>query len=191
MNTIKQKTISELTIKNSKFITILYPINKKEEVGNLLLECQKNYPKATHYCYAYITTDHKKTCDDKEPTGTAGLPILNVLEKEQMQNVLAVVIRYFGGIKLGAGGLIRAYSKSIKQALMLATKIALIKAFKCELHLPYEQEKKYTPLLQTTEIITATYLEEIIYIILIPDQHPLLNMPNLKILESTYMKKTD
>lgn len=191
MNTIKQKTISELIIKNSKFITILYPIKEKEEVEILLQECKKDYPKATHYCYAYITLNHKKAWDDKEPTGTAGLPILNILEKEHMQNILAVVIRYFGGIKLGAGGLIRAYSKATKQTLVLATKIPLIKAFKCELQLPYEREKRLIPLLQTTEIITTTYLENITYILLVPEQHPLLKEPNIQILAPTYMKKTE
>lgn len=191
MNTIKQKTISELIVKNSKFITILYPINQKEEVETLLQECKELYPKATHFCYAYITTNHKKAWDDKEPTGTAGLPIINILEKEHMQNILAVVIRYFGGIKLGAGGLIRAYSKSVKQALKLTTKISLIKAFKCELQLPYEKEKRLIPLLQTAEIITTTYLENITYTLLVPEKHPLLNEPNIQILESTYMKKTE
>lgn len=191
MNSVKQKVISELIIKNSKFITIVYPIITKEEVEPLLLECKKDYPKATHYCYCYITTQYKKVSDDGEPSGTAGLPILNVLEKEHMQNILVVVIRYFGGIKLGAGGLIRAYSKATKQALKKAELLPMVKAIKCEITIPYEQVKNMNQLLQTVEIVSEVYLENITYTILVPENHPLIKQKNTKILETTYMKKPE
>ena len=124
MKTIKENTKNEIIIKNSRFITLLYKIRSKEEIEQYLQQVKKLYPKATHYCYAYkIGENIKKTSDDGEPGGTAGMPMLNVLDKEDITNILAITIRYFGGIKLGAGGLIRAYSKSVKEAL---NKVSLI-----------------------------------------------------------------
>ena len=118
MYTISHNIKKEFVIKNSRFITVLIKINDQEEIKKHLEHIKKEYPRATHYCYAYkLGNTIKKASDDKEPSGTAGIPMLNVLEKEDITNILAVTIRYFGGIKLGAGGLIRAYSKSVKETL--------------------------------------------------------------------------
>ena len=125
MKTISEKITNELIIKNSKFITIIYPITSIENIQGLIDETKLVYPKATHYCYAYIINDIKRSSDDKEPSGTAGTPMLNVLTKENYTNILVITVRYFGGIKLGAGGLVRAYSKSVKEALNIATTIDL------------------------------------------------------------------
>ncbi len=106
-----------LEIKKSKFIAFYYNINNKEEVIDILTNLKKEHKKAKHFPYAYrIGTEIKKS-DDKEPSGTAGLPILNILEKNNLNSVLIVIIRYFGGIKLGAGGLIRAYSTAAKEVI--------------------------------------------------------------------------
>ena len=116
MKTLKNNISNEIIIKNSKFICYLIKIDSSN-INSLLDEIKNIHPKATHYCYGYIYDEVKKSSDDGEPGGTAGLPILNVLEKENLNHVLAVVVRYFGGIKLGAGGLVRAYSKSVLEAI--------------------------------------------------------------------------
>ena len=117
MNYILEKTVNTLEIQRSEFITVLCPINTQDEAKNILDELRKSYPKATHYCYAYILESYMKFSDDGEPSGTAGKPMLGVLQSKNISNVLAVVIRYFGGIKLGAGGLLRAYVNSVSSAL--------------------------------------------------------------------------
>ncbi|MFA5407982.1 MAG: YigZ family protein, partial [Bacilli bacterium] len=108
MKTIKETFKNELTIKNSKFIAILFPLSNEDKIDEIINNLKSQYKNATHYCYAYIIDNIKHSNDDGEPSGTAGQPILNVLEGNDLNNVLCVVIRYFGGIKLGAGGLIRA-----------------------------------------------------------------------------------
>ena len=108
---------NEIIIKKSKFIAKLYNINNEDEVKNILDELKKEYKKATHICFAYSINGKEKAFDDGEPNHTAGLPILNVIHLKKMDNVLIVVIRYFGGIKLGAGPLTRAYSKSASEII--------------------------------------------------------------------------
>ena len=117
MKSIQTEITSEIIINKSRFITILTNINDIDKVKEKLEEIKKKYKDATHYCYAYIINNHEKCSDNGEPSGTAGMPILNVLKQNDLTNILCVVIRYFGGIKLGAGGLIRAYSTSASEAL--------------------------------------------------------------------------
>ncbi len=106
---------STLLIKKSRFIAIMYKINNLQEIDNILLNLKKEHKKSSHIPYAYKINNLIKKSDDKEPNGTAGLPIYNIIEKKKLNNVLIVVIRYFGGIKLGAGGLFRAYSKVVSE----------------------------------------------------------------------------
>ena len=104
-----------LEIKKSKFYGYLYDAKRVEEVAPILESLKKEHKKATHICYAYKITsgqEYVKFFDDGEPSGTAGKPIFNVIDKKKLNNVLIVVVRYFGGIKLGAGGLTRAYSNT-------------------------------------------------------------------------------
>ena len=109
--------INEIIINKSRFICLMYNVSNVSEVSSKLEAAKKKYESANHYCYAYIIAGVEKMSDDGEPSGTAGAPILNVLQKEGLQNVLCIVVRYFGGIKLGAGGLVRAYSKACKEGL--------------------------------------------------------------------------
>lgn len=112
--------MAELEIKKSKFIGCVYKVNSISDVTNIIESLKKEHKKATHICYAYKITDKEyaeKAFDDGEPSGTAGKPILNVVNKQNLSNILVVVIRYFGGIKLGASGLFRAYSKCASQVL--------------------------------------------------------------------------
>lgn len=110
MELLKEKFLIE---KKSKFLSYLYRAQTKEQVEEIIQKLGKEHKKATHICYAYRLKSPfaEKAVDDGEPSGTAGRPILMVLQRKDMYDYLAVVVRYFGGIKLGAGGLIRAYSK--------------------------------------------------------------------------------
>nr|WIF88677.1 YigZ family protein [Acholeplasma laidlawii] len=108
----------KIIIDKSDFIAILTPIDSILDMPEILKSIKKTYPKATHYCTAYVFENSQGSNDDGEPSGTAGVPMLEVLNKNNLHNCFAVVVRYFGGIKLGAGGLIRAYDKSISQALI-------------------------------------------------------------------------
>lgn len=117
---IINKTIeNEIIIKKSRFITKLYYVDDVNKANEILNDLKKEYKKATHICYGYIINGKERAVDDGEPSGTAGRPILNVLQKKNVTNILAVVIRYFGGVKLGSGGLSRAYTNSISEAFKL------------------------------------------------------------------------
>ncbi|MBR6072657.1 MAG: YigZ family protein [Acholeplasmatales bacterium] len=127
-----------IIINKSEFITHLYRVNTVDEVDNILSQVRKKYYDATHNCYAYIIGDNQdiqKASDDGEPQKTAGAPMLDVLKKKNMTNILAITTRYFGGILLGAGGLVRAYSESVAEALKLATiyDISYVNKFKITL----------------------------------------------------------
>ena len=114
---IENNVFNELQINKSKFLTYIYKIKDQDEFFYYLQELKKEYKDATHICYAYILDNTTKFFDDAEPSGTAGLPILDVLKKNNLNHVVCFVIRYFGGIKLGSGGLIRAYSNSTSLCL--------------------------------------------------------------------------
>ena len=130
--TIKNDQNSLVIIKKSKFYISINKVNTKKEVSMLLKKYQDEYSDATHICYAYIIgpqSNYMKAQDDGEPNGTAGLPILNMIKTKALTNVIIFVIRYFGGIKLGAGGLIRAYTQCSKEIIELCEIINLQKYF--------------------------------------------------------------
>ena len=190
MKTIKENISNELVIKNSKFITLLYKLNTNN-IDNIMSEVKELYPKATHYCYAYIYNNYKKSSDDGEPTGTAGAPIMNVLENEQLNHILVVVVRYFGGIKLGAGGLIRAYTKAVTEALKQALYQELISGYKVQIDFDYSQEKQLNYLLNDSIIIEKKYDEKITYLALIDKQAlDKLHGYDYQILEELYIEKS-
>ena len=117
MKTIKKPVQIEINIKKSQFICSLYPTKNKAESKEIIQELNQKYNDATHNCTAYIVGDGEGFDDDGEPGGTAGKPMINVLRKNELHNITAIVTRYFGGIKLGAGGLVSAYSKSVMEAV--------------------------------------------------------------------------
>ena len=109
---------AKITVKGSKFISHIFPVESKEQAEQVYASLQKKYYDATHNCFAYrIDENTFRYSDDGEPSGTAGRPILQVLDGAELFEVLCVVTRYFGGTKLGTGGLIRAYSDAAKEAL--------------------------------------------------------------------------
>lgn len=163
MYSIKNSIENKIEIKKSKFITNLFKVNNVTEVNSILETLNKQYKDATHICYAYVLENSEKCSDDGEPSGTAGIPILNILKKNELSNVLAVVIRYFGGIKLGAGGLVRAYSNCVTETLKLTTKVELVYGYLIEIEFNYDQTKIIDYILNDKNIIEKIYDNNIIY----------------------------
>ncbi len=163
MYSIKSNVENTEIIKKSKFITKLYRVSNIEEIKNIMDNLKDEYKDSTHICYAYIVNNIEKCFDDGEPNGTSGLPILNVLKKNNLSNILAVVIRYFGGIKLGASGLLRAYSSSISIALKLTDIIELKDGYLIELEFNYDNSKLVDYILSNKNIIGKKYENNIIY----------------------------
>ena len=120
MKTILENFFFQIEIEKSKFLGYAIAINNEEDAKNEINRIRKEHPKATHHCYAYVLKDKQKSNDDGEPAGTAGIPILEIIKQFDLENVLIVVVRYFGGIKLGAGGLVRAYARSAKEVLLVS-----------------------------------------------------------------------
>ncbi len=138
--TITKSAQKETDIKKSRFIARAYPVSSEEAVAEILADNRKEHYKATHVCHAYVlNTDpvRQKSNDDGEPSGTAGKPILDVIHNLQFTNVLVVVIRYFGGIKLGAGGLVRAYAGAANQVLAEALAVKMQVSVHVQVRLPY------------------------------------------------------
>lgn len=163
MKSIKKNITNEILINKSRFITKLIKINNENEVKDKLEYLKHEYKDATHYCYAYIIGNIKRFNDDGEPGGTAGMPILNVLENNNLTSILCVVIRYFGGIKLGAGGLVRAYTKSVVQALNNAEIVNLANGFNIKIEFSYEKIKIIDNILKDVKINYKEYDENIVY----------------------------
>ena len=123
MYRIKEDHEEQMEIKKSRFITYLHRTESEADAKAFLTAIRRLHPDATHHCYAFIIGEQneiKRSNDDGEPAGTAGVPMLDCLDRNHMQDIIAITVRYFGGIKLGAGGLIRAYSKSVSHALSTA-----------------------------------------------------------------------
>ena len=121
--TVKEPAEVELVINKSRFIGRCFPIESEQDALNLLGELRKRHWDASHNCFAYrvgVNADTARFSDDGEPGGTAGMPIMDVLSAKALTNVLCVVTRYFGGVLLGAGGLLRAYSKSATESVTQA-----------------------------------------------------------------------
>lgn len=172
VKTIRSQTEYEIVINKSRFIGILIPISDVEEVALYLEEAREMYPAATHYCYAYIIDAYKKASDDGEPSKTAGMPILNVLEKNELNHILAIVVRYFGGIKLGAGGLVRAYSQSVVEVLRYCDIVTKIKAPYYAITFDYHFIRQMDYFLKShqIEVLIKDYQEKIRYECFILDE---------------------
>ena len=138
--TIKTDFINEEEIKKSRFICHLKRISTEEEAREFISQIKKTHFKANHNCWAYSLGDRQeiqRSSDDGEPSGTAGFPMLEILKKKEIINVCAVVTRYFGGIKLGAGGLIRAYAGSVNHAIDLVGLVQFVNQRELILKLDY------------------------------------------------------
>ena len=171
MKTIAKSYQADLTIKKSQFICRIFNINKSIEAKKIIQDIKGKYHDASHNCSAYITIDGEGYDDDGEPSGTAGKPMLNVLKKNDLKNILAIVSRYFGGIKLGAGGLARAYSKSVLEVLAIA-EIVEMKPYKLyEIIFDYQYIKviDYEIRNDTIFILNKNFKEKVYYKIAIDE----------------------
>lgn len=163
MLSIKGNITSEYIINRSRFITKIIKINDILDIDEKIDQVKNEYADATHYCYAYIINNIKRFNDDGEPSGTAGIPILNVLENNNLNYVLCVVIRYFGGIKLGAGGLVRAYTKGVTNALENCEIIRLEEGLELDIYFNYDQTKDVDYFLKNTNITNKVFEGKIKY----------------------------
>jgi uncharacterized YigZ family protein len=130
----------ELVIKKSRFIACVQPMADRAGAQQVVAALRVLHPGANHVCWALLAGGHSAAVDDGEPSGTAGRPMLDVLRHQDLEGVLATVVRYFGGVKLGAGGLVRAYTDSVAQALLGAHKVAIVaqRSLRCSVPYPLE-----------------------------------------------------
>lgn len=167
--TIAGRAQDEFVERKSQFIGYVAPAETEEEALAFLEEIRTKHRDATHNCFAYILKNGVKRCsDDGEPQGTAGVPILDVLEREGLTDIIAVVTRYFGGIMLGAGGLVRAYAHGAKIGVDAATRKVMSPAILAQVTMDYNQYgkinnilSKYTVMVQDTQFmenVTMTLL---------------------------------
>lgn len=167
MNIISYNSKLEKEVKKSKFISFLYKVESIDEVNDYLNQLKKTYNDATHICYAYIINSNMKYDDDKEPSGTAGLPILNVLKKHDLNYVLAVVVRYFGGIKLGSSNLLRTYLNITNENIKQNNIRKYIEEEKLVISCPYDNLKLLNNLIKDYLIVSKNFDELVTYEIII------------------------
>lgn len=163
MYSIKNDVENITIIKKSKFITKLYYIDNVKKAKTILDKIKLDYSDSSHICYAYIINSTEKCSDNGEPSGTAGIPILNVLKKNMLTNVLAIVIRYFGGIKLGASGLTRAYSNCVIDTIKKANIIKIDYGFLIKIEFEFNKIKSINYLLKDKNVLNKVYGNTIIY----------------------------
>lgn len=163
--TIKENKTAEIIEKKSKFIANLFYVESIEQAENLIKEMKKKYHDARHNCIAYRIVENEniieKSSDDGEPSGTAGSPMLSILQKNNMSNILIVVTRYFGGILLGTGGLVRAYSDSLLKAIENSELILKCEGREANITLDYNSFEKFKYYCKNNQItITNTQYGE-------------------------------
>ena len=138
MKTIIEGKTAEVTEKKSRFIANIFHVENVTEADEKIKQINKKYYDAKHNCYAYIVDGIEKCSDDGEPSKTAGAPMLDVLKKNQFTNVLVIVTRYFGGILLGTGGLVRAYSEAKKRAIENSDVVEIVSGERYIIEVSYE-----------------------------------------------------
>ena len=204
--TILQSETSEIVEKKSKFIANLIHVESIEEAENKIKEIKKKYYDARHNCVAYRVSEGgqivEKSSDDGEPSGTAGGPMLNILQKNNLCNLVVIVTRYFGGILLGTGGLVRAYSDATLQVIEKATKIIKVQGVEIEVGLDYSNLEifKYYCKNNNINIKNIIYYENIVLkiemeknrknIFLKDIETKKLNVQYFQELEEKYINKT-
>ncbi|WP_455936705.1 YigZ family protein [Gemella morbillorum] len=173
--TIKENSYDEFVEKKSTFITHLVRVTSEEEAREFIQKMKKKHYDATHVCSCYIVGDNNEITranDDGEPSGTAGAPMLDVLVKNEIKNVCATVIRYFGGTKLGTGGLVRAYGGGVINALKNATLVERKDALEIRLELDYSLNGKIEYEIEKINFIVNNleYTDKIIYTIYVMEE---------------------
>lgn len=196
--TIKENVSAELVEKKSKFIANLFYIESREEAEDIIKMQKKKYYDARHNCYAFRVLGEdgiiEKSSDDGEPSGTAGAPMINILSKMEITNILVIVTRYFGGILLGTGGLVKAYSNSTKLALEKAEISMLEEGFVYKLELNYSDLENFKYFMKNNEIkiLKEEYFENVKLSIFVPkNKIDCLNSNNINEFNITNMKKEE
>lgn len=138
--TLAEPRHSELVIRKSRFLGCVEPVSGRDEALVRVAELRQQHPDARHVCWALMAGGHSAANDDGEPGGTAGRPMLDVLRHQELEGVLATVVRYFGGVKLGAGGLVRAYTDAVAQAISGAPRVPLVRTRSIRVTAPYALE---------------------------------------------------
>ena len=168
---IKNDNTEEIIEKKSKFIANLIYVESEEEAIEKIKEIKKKHFDARHNCYAYRILENnaiiQRSSDDGEPSGTAGAPMLNILEKNNIVNVLIVVTRYFGGILLGTGGLVKAYTEALQKAINNNELLYVELGYEVYIKYPYNESKKIEYFIKNNniKILKQNYMEEIEIII--------------------------
>ena len=160
--TIKENIQAEIVVKKSKFICNLIKIETQEEAEDIIKQIKKKYYDARHNCVAYrVIKDERiieRSSDDGEPSGTAGGPMLNILQKSDFCNVLVIVTRYFGGILLGTGGLVRAYSEATIDAINNAEKIEKCIGIEAEVEIEYNNLESFKHYCKINNIFVGNFI---------------------------------
>lgn len=192
MLSIKSNVVNEIIIKKSRFITFLFRVDNEADIKKYLDDLSNKYKDSTHICYAYILDNVKRFNDDGEPGGTAGMPILNVLENKDLNHILCCIVRYFGGIKLGANGLVRAYSNGCSDALDCSELVSLLPGKICSIKFKYDDTKIVDSILRDCFIIDKKYEDDVTYVFKIGTDSLssiISNSFDLKIIEDCYIEK--
>ncbi|MBC7601494.1 MAG: YigZ family protein [Ramlibacter sp.] len=138
--TLAHAVHSDFVIKKSRFVGAVQPVADRADALQVVTQLRAEHPAATHVCWALLAGGQSAANDDGEPGGTAGRPMLEVLRRQDLEGVLATVVRYYGGVKLGAGGLVRAYTDAVAQALLTADKVPVQKMIALACQVPYAME---------------------------------------------------
>jgi uncharacterized YigZ family protein len=138
--TLAHPVRSELVIRKSRFLGCVQPVADRAAAQAVVAGLRREHPGAAHVCWAFLAGGQSAANDDGEPGGTAGRPMLEVLRRQDLECVLATVVRYFGGVKLGAGGLVRAYTDAVAQSLLQAVKVPMRKLQTLRCAVPYAME---------------------------------------------------
>ncbi len=190
MLSISSNVFNETVINKSRFITFLFRVDSLDDIKKYVDDLILKYKDCTHICYAFILDNVKRFSDDGEPGGTAGMPILNVLENKDLNHVLCCVVRYFGGIKLGANGLVRAYSNSCSSVINKANIILLVPGKLCSINFKYDDTKAIDKLLSNCDIINKNYGDFVSYLFKADlDFIDKLSNYDFKIIEDCYIEK--
>lgn len=163
MFSIRNNDKFEMVIKNSKFISLIFRVYSKDDVNNILNSVKDEYQGATHYCYGYVIDSDIRANDDNEPSGTAGYPILNQITSNNLNYTLIVVVRYFGGIKLGAGPLTRTYAKVARNVINNNNIVMLEKGYDISINFNYNDIKDIDYILGNCKIINKSFDNDITY----------------------------
>ncbi|MBQ8292604.1 MAG: YigZ family protein [Bacilli bacterium] len=191
MFTIKDETVNTIEIDKSVFISYLKNVSTVKDARAYIQAIKEKYPDATHHVSAYIVgkgAEYGHYDDDGEPSGTSAMPIFDCLRKNNLTNVVCVVVRYFGGIKLGAGGLVRAYSRSASENLRTNVIVPIIEYSMISLNFNYSYYTVIENSLKSYEIINRTFSTNVDLVVKVPDHEVNMVIDNLVRLTNNFIQ---